>query len=81
MILIVFCALLVLLIILSLLGSSVESFTSFNVGTRMRCPTRNQSYDLRGEAAILPRTELPTNNSGFGPLEPNNCTQRSVEIL
>lgn len=51
-----------------------ESFTSsFGIGTRMQCPTRNQSYDLRGEATVIQRTQLPFNNSGFGALNPSNC--------
>lgn len=74
--------LLLLLIGLSFLSTTKEGFmSSFNIGTRMQCPTRNQSYDLRGEAAILPRTEMPINNSGFGPLNPNDCPRNSVEIL
>ncbi len=45
----------------------------FNMGTRFECPTRNQSYDLRGDPYAIPRTDLPHNNSGFGPLHPEDC--------
>ena len=31
------------------------------------CPTRNMSYDLRGEAHFPPRTNFPFNNSEIGP--------------
>lgn len=82
MILYVFGFLLMMIIILSLLTSTKEGFmSSFNIGTRMRCPTRNQSYDLRGEAAIMPRSEQLINNSGFGALHPEDCPRNGVEIL
>ena len=83
MILIIFAIVCILIILLNLALTNVktEHFMSFNVGTRMACPTRNQSYDLRGEAAIIPRTELPTNNSGFGPLDPSACPHNGVQIL
>ena len=45
----------------------------FNMGTRFQCPTRNQSYDLRGDPHAIPRIDLPHNNSGFGPLHPEDC--------
>lgn len=55
----------------------IERFVEriFNIGTRMECPTRNQSYDLRGEAAIIDRQDQWINNSGFGPLEPHKCAR------
>jgi hypothetical protein len=31
------------------------------------CPTRNMSYDLRGEAYFPPRTNFPFDNSIIGP--------------
>jgi hypothetical protein len=35
--------------------------------TRSECPTRNMSYDLRGEAYFPPRTNFPFDNSVIGP--------------
>lgn len=34
---------------------------------RVECPTRNMSYDLRGEAHFPPRTNFPFDNSEIGP--------------
>lgn len=34
---------------------------------RSECPTRNMSYDLRGEAYFPKRTNFPFNNSVIGP--------------
>lgn len=80
--LIVFGIVCFLLILLSLLTVQVtEPYTAFNVGARMRCPTRNQSYDLRGDALPIQRTELLINNSGFGPLTPQDCVRSTTEIL
>lgn len=75
---IVFAILFLLVVLSNFL--TVEHFM-FNMGTRMDCPTRNQSYDLRGEAAIVERNPFPINNSGFGPLKPSACASRKVEIL
>ena len=55
-----------------------ENFNQvFNNGTRFKCPTRNQSYDLRGDPFIIPRIPLVHNNSGFGPLDPGDCSSGS----
>ena len=35
--------------------------------SRSECPTRNMSYDLRGEAYFPPRTNFPFDNSVIGP--------------
>lgn len=35
--------------------------------TRVECPTRNMSYDLRGEAHFPSRTNFPFDNSEIGP--------------
>jgi hypothetical protein len=35
--------------------------------SRIECPTRNMSYDLRGEAHFPPRTNFPFDNSEIGP--------------
>lgn len=59
---------------------TIEKF--FDFGSRIDCPTRNQSYDLRGDPYIIPhRMDFAWLNSGFGPIEPNRCPQRRlVEI-
>lgn len=41
--------------------------------TRLECPTRNMSYDLRGEAYYPPRTYYPFMGSEIGSLEPSKC--------
>ena len=35
--------------------------------SRSECPTRNMSYDLRGESYFPPRTNFPFDNSVIGP--------------
>lgn len=77
---IVFCTLLLMLCI-RVLHMDREGFMFYNQGTRMVCPTRNQSYDLRGDLLTIPRVELPANNSGFGALRPDLCPVRGDYIL
>jgi len=62
-------------------SAAIERFVDriFNIGSRMECPTRNQSYDLRGEAAVIQREDQWINNSGFGALNPNACVGRTLE--
>lgn len=48
-------------------------------GGRMNCPTRNMSYDLRGEAAYPPRRIVPFLYSTIGPEDPAcQCAQRGI---
>lgn len=47
-----------------------EHFMEF---TRLRCPTRNMSYDLRGEAYYPKRDENVWLNSEIGVLQPDAC--------
>jgi hypothetical protein len=44
--------------------SSLEKF----IGTRFNIPTRNMSYDLRGDAYKLKKEKFPFENSAIGPL-------------
>ena len=44
--------------------------------TRINCPTRNMSYDLRGEAAYPKRTIVPFMYSTIGPNNPRECVFR-----
>lgn len=41
--------------------------------TRSRCPTRNMSYDLRGEAYYPPRDTNVWMNSEIGVVNPEEC--------
>ena len=43
------------------------------IGERSLCPTRNMSYDIRGDPLIQSRTEYAFNNSEIGPLDPELC--------
>jgi hypothetical protein len=45
-------------------------------GFRINCPTRNMSYDLRGEAYYPPRMITPYMNSTIGPMDPRECVFR-----
>lgn len=72
-----FFVILLLLVIYRILND-VERFMMFNIPSRYICPTRNQSYDMRGDAAVIPRVELPVNNSEFGPYDPIMCQQRRM---
>ena len=44
-----------------------ETFNNFFSSSRVECPTRNMSYDLRGEAYFPSRTNFPFDNSEIGP--------------
>lgn len=58
----------ILFILFYILGlSNKESFNNFFSPSRIECPTRNMSYDLRGEAYFPPRTNFPFDNSEIGP--------------
>ena len=59
--------------------SKIEHFM-FNIPSRMTCPTRNQSYDLRGDPVDVARVELPVHNSAIGPLNPHACSRRGFDI-
>ena len=48
------------------------------IGTRYVCPTRNQSYDIRGDLPI-PRNDWQVNSSTIGPREPNLCVYNRLE--
>jgi hypothetical protein len=48
------------------------------IGTRYVCPTRNQSFDIRGDIPI-PRNDWPVHNSSIGSRQPELCTYRRLE--
>lgn len=55
----------------------IEGF--FDFGSRIDCPTRNQSYDLRGDIYTIPhKMDFTWLNSGFGPMDPSRCPQRRL---
>ena len=47
---------------------------------RTECPTRNMSYDLRGEAWFPPRTNFPFDNSVIGPSNRGCYPRRSRQF-
>lgn len=61
-----------LLIILSIVlsKSDNESFRGYVIpyASRINRPTRNMSYDLRGEAYYPPLLNLPFDNSSIAPV-------------
>lgn len=46
---------------------------------RTNCPTRNMSYDLRGEAFFPERTNFPFDNSVIGPSN-RGCYPKSIRL-
>lgn len=51
----------------------------FDFGSRIDCPTRNQSYDLRGDEYVIPhKMDFAWLNSGFGPIDPQRCPRRRL---
>lgn len=67
---------LLLLLILGI-GFLAVSYETF-VGSRFDCPTRNQSYDLRGDVYVIPRNQelSPWLNSEIGPYHPEACPRK-----
>lgn len=63
-----------LFILIGLIAVSYETF----VGSRFDCPTRNQSYDLRGDVYIIPRNQQlsPWLNSEIGIYDPEACPRK-----
>ena len=65
---------LILLIVISLSVMFANNKEEFNGGyvmpwaTRINRPTRNMSYDLRGEAYYPPLLNLPFDNSSIAPI-------------
>lgn len=55
----------------------IESFMIVPSATRERCPTRNMSYDIRGDIPIK-RKDMIINNSAWGPLDPEKCQNRPL---
>jgi hypothetical protein len=59
------------------LSSSFETFMDIPLATRDRCPTRNMSYDIRGDIPIK-RVDMMFNNSAWGPLDPEECQNKPL---
>ena len=56
---------------------NIEKF--FDFGSRIDCPTRNQSYDLRGDIYTIPhKMDFAWLNSEIGPIDPRLCPQRRL---
>lgn len=54
-----------------------EGFDDFWFASRDTCPTRNQSYDIRGDIPIS-RSKIPINNSEIGSQSPTECQNRPL---
>ena len=63
-----------LIIVIGIITLSYEHF----VGSRFDFPTRNQSYDLRGDIYVIPRNQSmsPWLNSEIGPYHPEACPRK-----
>lgn len=55
--------------------ASCEAFT---LASRNVCPTRNQSYDIRGDPIAIPRVDWPLNNATNGPQNPQLCRYKQL---
>jgi hypothetical protein len=55
----------------------IEGFVIVPSATRERCPTRNMSYDIRGDIPIK-RKDMIINNSAWGPLDPVRCQNKPL---
>lgn len=55
----------------------IEGFIIVPSATRERCPTRNMSYDIRGDIPIK-RKDMIINNSAWGPLYPDKCQNKPL---
>lgn len=65
-------------VLLLYVSFSIEKFTDLKqIGTRYICPTRNQSYDIRGDIPI-PRKSWPVYDSTIGSFQPELCTYGSL---
>lgn len=51
----------------------------FALATREVCPTRNMSYDIRGDPLIIPRVALVFNNSTIGIKDIQACPMKRLE--
>jgi len=68
---------LVLLFLSVLLNQNPEPFESYwNFPTRLRCPTINQSYDIRGDPIMTRTFDLKLQQASIGPQEPASCAFR-----
>lgn len=70
-------AIIVLTSLISLFVPSIEKFMEMSLASRDRCPTRNQSYDIRGDIPIK-RAQMMFNNSEWGPVDPIQCQNRPL---
>lgn len=61
----------------SIYVSSIETYMDIPLATRDRCPTRNMSYDIRGDIPIKRETMI-FNNPAWGPLDPEMCQNRPL---
>lgn len=65
-----FCTIIIFFILYSVFNKCKESFNGipiFGFASRINRPTRNMSYDLRGEEYYPPLLNLPFDNSSISP--------------
>jgi len=56
-----------------------EHFTEIiGESTRMTCPTRHMSYDLRLDVLLPRKTDWIFNNSEIGPQDPIECSKKRI---
>jgi hypothetical protein len=67
----------ILTALISVFVPSIEKFIDISLATRDRCPTKNQSYDIRGDIPIK-RVNMLFNNPAWGPLDPIQCQNRPL---
>lgn len=67
----------ILTALISVFFPSIETFMEMSLATRDRCPTKNQSYDIRGDIPIK-RVQMLFNNPAWGPLDPLQCQNRPL---
>lgn len=74
---VVFVSFFIILLVISF--QMCMCFETFAMASRDMCPTRNQSYDIRGDPLSIPRTEWPLNNSTIGAVDSSLCPMRSLQ--
>lgn len=55
-----------------------ETFEVQSISTRTKCPTRNSSYDIRGEEYYPPHYDYLMSSSDLGPSDTNYCSKGLV---
>jgi len=62
------------LMLVAFLSNRAEGFELQWFGQRTQCPTRNMSYDLRGDIVQTQRSNTAFMQATIGPIDPYACT-------